>query len=123
MIKIVNVDRKPILFNTDTEEIKGIKCSVRAIDDIFVVPEDAKLHWENKYNGSVEDTDVNKGDIIVTFYNTDLGTDHVVVKSNEWLNAINHYNEIEQKRKESWAKDKCCNGCIDCRNDIPEDTL
>ena len=123
MIKIVNVDRKPIMFNTETEQIKGIKCNVRAIDDIFVVPEDAKLHWENKYNGSVEDTDVNKGDIIVTFYNTDLGTDHVVVKSNEWLNAINHYNESEQKRKESWAKDECCNGCTNCRNNITEDTL
>lgn len=123
MIKIVNVDRRPIMFNTETEQVKGIKCNVRAIDDIFVVPEDAKLHWENKYNCSVEDTDVKKGDIIVTFYNTDLGTDHVVVKSNEWLNAINHYNEIEQKRKEEWAKDKCCEGCTKCRNDIPEDTL
>ena len=105
MIKIVNVDRKPILFNTETEEIKGIKCSVRAIDDIFVVPEDAKLHWENKYNGSVEDTDVNKGDIIVTFYNTDLGTDHVVVKSNEWLNAINHYGLkiVEELHQNQWV--------------------
>lgn len=123
MIKIINVDRKPILFNTETEEIKGLKCNVVAIDDIFIVPEDAKLHWENKYNDSVEDTDVKKGDIIVTFYNTDLGTDHIVVKSNEWLNAINHYNEIQQKIKESWAKDRCCDDCTKCRNDIPENTL
>lgn len=109
MKKIVNIDRTPVIFDSETEKIKRITRENRYIDEIFVVPEDAKLHWENDFGDSVDDKDVKKGDIIVTFYNKRAGTDYVVVKSEDWLNAINKYNESLQNEKEDWAYDKCIN--------------
>lgn len=119
MIKIVNVGRTPIVFNTETCDVKGLKSEYQPIDSIYIVPEDAKLHWENKFKDSIDDVDVNKNDIIITFYNRDFGTDYVVVKSEGLLNAINNYKAADQKRKEEWAAKKTqvtesCGNCDEC---------
>lgn len=47
--------------------------------------------------------DVKKDDILITFYDSDLGTDFVIIKSEDWLKAINNAKEADQKRKEEWA--------------------
>ena len=125
MKKIINIDRKPIVVDTDTAEVKAINRSARGIDDIYVIPEDAHIEWESKFfpDKTIE-VDANKNDILVTFYDKDLGTDFVIIKSEDWLKCLNNAASIDQKRKEEWAAkqkenksaaldcgDVCCKSC------------
>ena len=104
MKKIINIDRKPIIVDTDTAEVQAINRSTRGIDDIYVIPEDAHIEWESKFfpDKAIE-VDAKKNDILVTFYDKDLGTDFVIVKSEDWLKALNNAKAADQKRKEEWA--------------------
>lgn len=104
MKKIINIDRKPIVVDTDTAEVKAINRSARGIDDIYVVPEDAHIEWRSKFfpDKTIE-VDVNKNDILVAFYDRDLGIDFVIVKSEDWLKALDNAASLDQKRKEEWA--------------------
>ena len=125
MKKIINIDRNPIIIDTDTAEVKAINRSTRGIDDIYVIPEDAHVEWTSKiFPDKTICVDVNKDDILITFYDRDLGTDFVIVKSEDWLKAINNAKNAEQKRKEEWAakqkenkpidpvcEDACCKSC------------
>lgn len=125
MKKIINIDRKPIVVDTDTAEVKAINRSARGIDDIYVIPEDAHIEWESKFfpDKTIE-VDAKKNDILVTFYDKDLGTDFVIIKSEDWLKCLNNAASIDQKRKEEWAAkqkenksatldcgDVCCKSC------------
>ena len=104
MKKIINIDRKPIIVDTDTAEVKAISRSARGIDDIYVIPEDANVEWTSKFlNDKTFCADVKKDDILITFYDRDLGTDFVIIKSKDWLKALNNAKEADQKRKEEWA--------------------
>lgn len=125
MKKIINIDRKPIIVDTDTAEVKAINRSVRGIDDIYVIPEDAHIEWESRlFPDKTIEVDIKKNDILVTFYDRDLGADFVIVKSEDWLNAIDNAKAADQKRKEEWAAkqkenksmaldcgDACCESC------------
>ena len=124
MKKIINIDRKPIIVDTDTAEVKAINRSTRGIDDIYVIPEDAHIEWESKLFDKTIEADVKKSDILVTFYDRDLGADFVIIKSEDWLKALNNAKDAEQKRKEEWAAkqkenkpidpvcgDACCESC------------
>ena len=104
MKKIINIDRKPIIVDTDTAEVKAINRSARGIDDVYVIPEDANIEWTSKFlNDKTFCADVKKDDILITFYDRDLGTDFVIIKSEDWLKALNNAKEADQKRKEEWA--------------------
>ena len=104
MKKIINIERKPIIADTDTAEVQAINRSARAIDDIYIIPEDAHIEWASKLSpDKVIEADVKKNDILVTFYDRDLGTDFVIVQSEDWLKALNNAKEADQKRKEEWA--------------------
>jgi hypothetical protein len=116
MKKLVNVNRSPLIIDTDTFEITPMKETVRGIDSVYVTPEVAKLHWEQEDKDPI-DIDVEKGDILLTFYNRDLGRNFLVVKSPEWLEMINTAEAIEQKRKEKWAQNNCCDCCDCCEED------
>lgn len=107
MKKIVNIKRLPVLFDTETFDIVALDEKTRGIDSVYVIPEDAKLHWERKDADPI-DADVNKDDILITFYNTDLGKDFTVVKSEDWKEMLDRAKAAEQARKEDWASDKCC---------------
>ena len=104
MKKIINIERKPIIIDTDTAEVQAINRSVRGIDDVYVIPEDANVEWTSKlFPNKTICADVKKDDILMTFYDSDLGTDFVIIKSEDWLKAINNAKEADQKRKEEWA--------------------
>ena len=104
MKKIINIDRKPIIVDIDAAEVQAIDRSARCIDDVYVIPEDAHVEWTSKlFPDKTICTDVNKDDILITFYDRDLGTDFVVIKSEDWLKALNNAKEADQKRKEEWA--------------------
>ena len=104
MKKIINIDRKPIIVDIDAAEVQAIDRSTRCIDDIYVIPEDANIEWTSKFlNDKTICADVKKDDILITFYDRDLGTDFVIIKSEDWLKALNNAKEADQKRKEEWA--------------------
>lgn len=104
MKKIINIDRKPIIVDVEAAEVKAIERSVRGIDDVYVVPEDAHIEWTSKlFPDKTVEADVKKDDILITFYDRDLGADFVIVKSEDWLKALNNAKEADQKRKEEWA--------------------
>ena len=104
MKKIINIDRKPIIVDIDAAEVQAIDRSARCIDDVYVIPEDAHVEWTSKlFPDKTICTDVKKDDILITFYDRDLGTDFVVIKSEDWLKALNNAKEADQKRKEEWA--------------------
>ena len=120
MKKIINIERKPIIVNTETAEVKAINRSARGIDDIYVIPDDAHIEWESKFFPSKTiEVDAKKNDILVTFYDKDLGTDFVIVKSEDWLKCLNNAASIDQKRKEEWAAKQKENKsmALDCGDD------
>ena len=120
MKKIINIERKPIVVDTDTAEVKAINRSARGIDDIYVIPEDAHIEWESRFfpDKTIE-VDAKKNDILVTFYDRDLGADFVIVKSEDWLKAIDNAKAADQKRKEEWAAKQKENKsmALDCDGD------
>lgn len=104
MKKIINIDRKPIVVDTETAFVTSIDRSTRGIDDVYVIPEDAHIEWRSRmFPDKTIEADVKKDDILVTFYDKDLGTDFVIIKSVDWLNALNNAADADQKRKEEWA--------------------
>ena len=104
MKKIINIERRPVIIDTETFNAKVIDRSTRGIDEIYVVPEDAHLEWTSAFHPhNVTEVDVKKDDIIVTFYNKDLGTDFIIVNSEDWLKALDNAKAADQKRKEEWA--------------------
>lgn len=105
MKKIINIDRKPIIVDTDTAEVQAInRSSARGIDDIYVIPEDANVEWTSKFfTNKTICADVKKDDILLIFYDKDLGTDFVIIKSEDWLKALDNAKAADQKRKEEWA--------------------
>ena len=125
MKKIINIDRKPIMVDTETAFVTSIDRSTRGIDDVYVIPEDAHIEWRSRmFPDKTIEADVKKDDILVTFYDKDLGTDFVIIKSIDWLNALNNAADADQKRKEEWAAkqkenksedlvcgDACCESC------------
>ena len=114
MKKIINIERKPIVVDTETAEVNAINRSARGIDDIYVIPEDAHIEWTSKlFPDKIIETDVKKDDILVTFYDRDLGVDFVVVQSKDWLKALNNAKKADQKRKEEWAAKQKERGSMD----------
>lgn len=104
MKKIINIDRKPIMVDTETAFVTSIDRSTRGIDDVYVIPEDAHIEWRSRmFTDKTIESDVKKDDILVTFYDKDLGADFVIIKSTDWLNALNNAADAYQKRKEEWA--------------------
>lgn len=119
MKKIINIDRKPIIVDTETAFVTSIDRSTRGIDDVYVIPEDAHIEWRSRvFPDKTIEVDAKKDDILVTFYDKDLGTDFVIIKSNDWLKALNTAADADQKRKEEWAaKQKSVNSeALDCDN-------
>lgn len=57
--------------------------------------------------------DVKKDSILITFYNSDLGKNFVVLESEDWKNMLLRAEAEIQKRKENWAADHTC-ACEDC---------
>ena len=99
MKKILNIKRYPIIVDTETLDIKAIPERTRGIDSVYVIPEDAKLTWESKDNEPVS-VDVKKDDILITFYDTSLGKDFVVVN---WKSMLDASDKKRQEEKEKWA--------------------
>lgn len=113
MKKIVNIKRYPIIVDTDTCDIKALPAQCRGIDEIYVIPEDSTIVWEDQFsNDNPTKIDVKKDDILITFYEKRLGKSFVVIRSNEWLEMLYNYNKSIQEEKERYAAKRCeADGC------------
>lgn len=114
MNTIINIDdRRFATVSCDGGDVtvKSLKYAPEKIWSITVVPEDSTLKYTTK-DDNVIVRDLKKNDILVAFYSDSMGTPFVVVKSDEWIDAINHCAEIEQKQKEEWAAKQACNDCV-----------
>lgn len=104
MKKIINIERKPIIVDTDAAEVQAINRSARGIDEIYVIPEDAHIEWTSKlFPDKTVEADIKKDDILITFYDRDFGIDFVIIKSKDWLKALDNAKAADQKLKEEWA--------------------
>ena len=121
MKKIVNIKRDPVIVDTDTCDIKALPTQCRGIDEVYVIPEDSTIVWEDQFsNDNPTKIDVKKDDILITFYEMRLGKSFVVIHSDEWLAMLDNYNKRIQEEKESYAAkwnkaDECCeSACPKC---------
>lgn len=87
--------------DTDTQEIGSIPSAREAIQRIYVAPEPMHVFYQSgKYK---HEADVDKNDIIVTFYTDEFDKRMIVLKSEEWVNLIDTY-----ERKQNEVRDKLC---------------
>lgn len=90
----------------ENNEIIPVPSSRQAIDRVFVVEDDTKIIY--KHTDKTEETEAKKGDLVVTFYEENFPHRVVVINNKEWKENLRVYEEIEQKNKEEWAKEKIC---------------
>ena len=98
--------------DTKTNEIGYISSAREAIQRIYVVPE--PMHVVYQSGQHKEEADVEKNDIIVTFYTDEFDKRMIVVKSDEWTKNIEAYekrmSDAEMKAAET------CGKCLKCEN-------
>lgn len=98
-------------FDDSTKVLKKQNSERQGINSIYVVKEDCTVVFRDQAEQATA------GDIVVTFYEKDFPKQMAVVKSEDWRKNIEAYNEITQKRKEEWAKEKTC--ICDCEKCSP----
>lgn len=98
----------------DTNEISSIPSAREAIQRIYVAPEPMHVIYQSGQHK--EEVDVEKNDVIVTFYTDEFEKRMIVVKSEEWTKNIEAYEKKQQEAKEKWAAEKCCESCDQCES-------
>lgn len=88
----------------ETNEISSVSSAREAIQRIYVAPEPMHVIYQSGQRR--EEADVEKNDVIVTFYTDEFDKRMIVVKSEEWTKNIEGY----EKRMEE-AKTKCEDCC------------
>ena len=92
----------------ETNEIGSVSSAREAIQRIYVAPE--AMHVIYQSGKRKEEVDVEKNDVIVTFYTDEFDKRMIVVKSEEWTKNIEAYNRrMEEARKQ-------CDECESCDN-------
>ena len=92
----------------ETNEISSIPSAREAIQRIDVAPEPMHVIYQSGQHK--EEADVEKNDVIVTFYTDEFDKRMIVVKSEEWTKNIEAYN----KRMEEARAAKMDNDCGPC---------
>ena len=92
----------------DTNEVSHIPSSREAIQRIYVAPE--PMHVVYQSGKRKEEADVEKDDVIVTFYTDEFDKRMIVVKSAEWTANITAY---EKRMEDARMKqtEQCCGEC------------
>ena len=94
----------------ETNEIGSITSAREAIQRIYVAPEQMHVVYQSgKYK---QEADVEKNDIIVTFYTDEFDKRMIVLKSEEWVNILDTYERRQKEAREKCECDKCC--CDNC---------
>ena len=97
----------------DTNEVSHIPSAREAIQRIYVAPE--PMHVVYQSGDRKEEADVEKDDVIVTFYTDEFDKRMIVVKSAEWTANITAYEkrmeDAKAKHEESCMDPDCCDQC------------
>ena len=100
----------------DTNEVSSIPSAREAIQRIYVAPE--KMHVIYQTGKHREEADVEKNDVIVTFYTDEFDKRMIVVKREEWIKNLESYEKRmeEARRKNDEAMGQNIDGpkCCDC---------
>ena len=89
-----------------TLDAKFLPSDRQSFDYVQMVDEDCIVKLGD------EEVEAEAGDIVIKFYESDFPHRFVVVKNEEWKENLLKYRELEQKRKEEWAKKHSSNDCI-----------
>ena len=92
----------------DTNEVGSITSSREAIQRIYVAPEPMHVVYQN--GDRKEEADVEKDDVIVTFYTDEFDKRMIIVKSAEWTANITAYEKRMEDAKMKQAE-QCCGTC------------
>ena len=96
----------------ETKEISNIPSAREAIQRIYVAPE--PMHVIYQYGSRKEEADVEKDDIIVTFYTDEFDKRIIVVKNEEWAANIAAYEKrMEEAREKCTDCDSICKAYTD----------
>lgn len=98
----------------DTNQIDSITSAREAIQRIYVAPENMHIIYQS--GPKREETDVETGDIIVTFYTDEFDKRMIVVKSEDWKNNILSYEKRTREAKSisDALDDYKCGACDAC---------
>ena len=102
----------------ETNEIGSVSSAREAIQRIYVAPEPMHVIYQSGQRR--EEADVEKNDVIVTFYTDEFDKRMIVVKSEEWTKNIEGY---EKRMEDARAKCEECNGCCDAPTAGPVEGL
>ncbi len=92
----------------DTNEIGSIPSAREAIQRIYVAPEPMHVIYQSGQRR--EEAEVEKNDVIVTFYTDDFDKRMIVVKSEEWTKNLEGYEKrMEEARIKNCEDVPCCN--------------
>ena len=93
----------------DTNEVGSVPSAREAIQRIYVAPE--PMHVVYQSGKRKEEADVEKDDVIVTFYTDEFDKRMIVVKSEEWIKNIAAYEKRMEDANLKAACDCCCEDC------------
>ena len=94
----------------DTNEVSSIPSAREAIQRIYVAPEPMHVIYQSGKHR--EEADVEKNDVIVTFYTDEFDKRMIVVKSEEWTKNIEAYNKRMEEIAAKQNENTC--GAIEC---------
>ena len=100
--------------NLDTNEIGSIPSAREAIQRIYVAPEPMHVIYQSGKHR--EEADVEKDDVIVTFYTDEFDKRMIVVKSEEWTKNLEGYEKRMEEARLKMAENDACPKCCDCEN-------
>ena len=105
--------------NLETNEISSIPSAREAIQRIYVAPEPMHVIYQSGQRR--EEADVEKDDVIVTFYTDEFDKRMIVVKSEEWTKNLEGYEKrMAEARSKAEANMKCADPCCEnCENCCP----
>lgn len=105
--------------NLETNEISSIPSAREAIQRIYVAPEPMHVIYQSGQHR--EEADVEKDDVIVTFYTDEFDKRMIVVKSEEWIKNLEGYEKrMEEIRSKAEANVKCADpSCENCQSCYP----
>ena len=122
-------NRTPMLIDFATNSAKAIESESSRINEIYLVPEDLEIRYEQ--NGKVIIKKAQKGDVIISFYCDEEYEQNliIVVKNKEWKdNFVNKEAVIAAKQAKNEVKasytDTCinkmdcspCSACCNCES-------
>ena len=106
-----------IVVDKEADTCGTINRDIESIRSIYVI--DEPMHVVYQDGDYRRELDVEKDDILVTFYTEQFENRIVVAKSADWVSNIKTYKEKEQKAKEEWAASNLKKACCDCDECCP----